>query len=107
MAKFVSKYRHYKLIIIPARRDYTNGYPRMMPGKSIVFKDGEYITTDTAELKFLREHDDFGKVMFETEDKTIEQEIEKTPEPPVVKEIKKAPIKRTAKKTVRRKVKVK
>lgn len=104
MTKFISKYKHYKLVMIATRKDFVGGIPNIVYGKSIIFKDGEYNTDNKDEIDFMRNHTDFGNILFESDNKTLEEIVK---EPEVKIEIGIEEIKPVIKIAVKRRVKAK
>jgi len=107
MAIFTSKYKHYRLVMIPSRKDIISGMPVVVYGRSLVFNDGKFETNKQDEIDYIRNHSDFNKVVFETEIKTLEEELAPVIPEPVVIDVMKTepPIQQIIKKTVKRKVK--
>lgn len=110
LATFTSKYKHYKLVMIPSRKDIISGMPVVVYGRSLVFNDGKYITDKQDEIDYIRKHSDFNRVVFETEIKTMEEELAPViiaEKPAVISELLKPDpeLKVEIKKTVKRKVK--
>ena len=56
MAKFISKYNNYQVLVKPTYMEVKNGIPILNRGEKIVFEKGEYVTEDKKTIDFLRKH---------------------------------------------------
>jgi len=64
--RFISRYANHVLVMKPARKviDEVEGIT-IVPGRRIQFVDGVYETDRSEEVKFIRNHRDFGVLIFE------------------------------------------
>lgn len=76
MAKFISKYNNYQVLVKPTFMEVKNGIPILNRGEKIVFEKGEYVTEDKKTIDFLRKHKangiDFIEVKLEERGKQAE-----------------------------------
>ena len=76
MAKFISKYNNYQVLVKPTYMEVKNGIPILNRGEKIVFEKGEYVTEDKKTIDFLRKHKangiDFIEVKLEERGKQAE-----------------------------------
>lgn len=68
MAKFVSQSENQVLCMKPSRNTVQDGIVIQLPGEHIRFYNGEYETTNKAELEFIRKHWLFGSKITEVPD---------------------------------------
>lgn len=78
MAKFISKYTDYQVLIRATYVEVKNGIPILNRGEKIVFEKGEYVTEDKKTIDFLRKHKANGIDFIEVK----EPEPEPVPEVP-------------------------
>lgn len=62
--KFISKYRNLTLTIEPDEVEEVKGKTVKRPGKHIQFTNRVYTTNDKEEIKFLKNHKNFGTDFF-------------------------------------------
>jgi hypothetical protein len=72
--KFVSRCPNQVLCMKPARQQIIEGMAIPVPGEHIRFENGEFVTSDPKEIKYIREHRFFGNVIIE--DKKAASEAE-------------------------------
>ncbi len=69
MAKYITRVKNYKMIMVPSARTIEQGRPIIHYGKSIQFENGEYTTKNKAEIDFLKNHSDNGRLFYEEKEK--------------------------------------
>lgn len=62
--RFVSKYAELKLVMQPSESFVERGRTVVKDGKHIRFRNGTYETTDQKEIKWLKNHPNFGTDFF-------------------------------------------
>ncbi len=76
MAKFISKYNNYQVLVKPTFMEVKNGIPILNRGEKIVFENYEFVTEDKKVIDFLRKHKakgfDFIEVKLEERGKQAE-----------------------------------
>lgn len=83
MARFISKYNNYQILVKPTILEVKNGIPILSRGEKIVFEDGEFVTEDKKTVDLLRKHKAKGVDFIE--DKPVEKEPDKGVSNPEVK----------------------
>ncbi len=64
MATYTTKYAELRLIVKPQRIERTNSGNNIIPGESIEFKNGAFVTEMPTEMKFIEAHRMFGVDIF-------------------------------------------
>lgn len=76
--KFMSKYRGYKIALIPARYMLDSLQRRVLvPGKKAIFVDYEFETEDKDMIKLLMENPYYGVDFWSPESKAVNPEAQK------------------------------
>lgn len=63
--KFCSRYAELTLVMAPQSYKEVNNTVISVPGKRVIFRNGEYATNDPETIKWLREHRQCGIRFFE------------------------------------------
>lgn len=80
MAKFISEYRKLRIVQESSYSKEVNGKVITVPGETIEFEDGVYMTEDEEEIEFLENRPEFGRII-QRADKDVEkakEEMNKT-----------------------------
>lgn len=80
MAKFISKYTDYQVLIRATYVEVKNGIPILNRGEKVVFENSEFATEDKKTIDILRKHPANGIDFIEV--KEPEPESEPVPEVP-------------------------
>lgn len=76
MARFVSRYNNYQILLKATYVEVKNGIPILHRGDKVTFERGEFATEDKKLIETLRKHPAFGKDFVEVKELEEKQKEE-------------------------------